>query len=165
MALAALRPRPMASVTVPSRLVTSPPAQTPSSLVAPVASSTVIQPFSSLKASRPSNCGALADGRQDHVAVDDELGAFNRLGTPAAAVVRLAKLHLDALEAGDLAAVAYDLDRSGQVLDVDALFEGIVDLFLFSRHLLAGTPVDDLRSRRPSSRRRGRRRRRCYRRR
>jgi hypothetical protein len=78
----------------------------------------------------------LADRDQDHVAVDDELGAGDRLRPAAALLVRRAELVLDQLEPGHLARLADDLDGRDHVHDLDALHLGLLELELVDRNLL-----------------------------
>ncbi|OPZ46231.1 MAG: hypothetical protein BWY94_00791 [Actinobacteria bacterium ADurb.BinA094] len=87
--------------------------------------------------------GVLADGGDDLVALDDELGALDRHRAAAAGGVRLAQLHALHLDAGDLVAlVREDAQRGAEQLELDALLLGLVDLGVVGRHLLARATVE-----------------------
>ena len=86
----------------------------------------------------------LADGRDDAVARDHELGPLDRLGATAAGRVGLAQLHAPALEADDLAVLGHDLRRRDQGDHLDALFLGLGDLDRVGRHLRLGAAVEQL---------------------
>jgi len=85
----------------------------------------------------------LPDGRDDRVALDDELGALDRDRPTAARRVRLAEGHALELDATGAAVLLDDPDRGGEELELDALMLGIVDLGVMRAHLLARAPVDD----------------------
>jgi len=87
--------------------------------------------------------GRLAHGRDQHVGLDGELGAGHGHGSPAAAFVRLAQFHANALHGGKVALPADDLHRRGQVVDLHAFLDRRLDLLFVRRHLAAGTAIDD----------------------
>ena len=102
-------------MTVCAPSTTSPPAKTRGSPVWNVQSSTSMVRHGALDAllvARAVELGVLADGDEDLVALDDELGALDRDGAPAPGGVRLAELHALHLDAGDLVlVVGHDAHR------------------------------------------------------
>ena len=84
--------------------------------------------------------------RRRSVNSDPSIGHGAR--TPAR--VRLSEFHADALDAAQRAVFGKDLDRGGQVLDIDALRKGRLDFGGIRRHLLAGAAVEDRDLRAPS---------------
>ena len=98
----------MAWTTVAAPMRTSPVPNTPGRPVSNVTASALSRDClvclgPSLPGARASQLGALADGQQDAVARDDELGAGRRLRAAPAGRVRGAELHPDELDAGDVA--------------------------------------------------------------
>ena len=92
----------------------------------------------------PVELRALADGQQDAVAGDRELGAGRRLGAAAAGRVGRAQLHPDELDPGDLAGllVRDDARRAGLEDGGHALLDRLVDL-VRGRHVLHVAAVDE----------------------
>src|SRR5439155_3164777 len=79
----------------------------------------------------------LADGGDRRVALDDEVRAFDRDGTPPAGRVRLAESHTLELDAADAAVLFDEPDRRGKELEADALVLGVVDLAVVRAPCLA----------------------------
>jgi len=71
----------------------------------------------------------LADGGDQGFTGHDELRALDLHGTAAAARVRLAQFHAGALHAGDLAVLADHPLGGHEEFHLDALFQGLFDLF------------------------------------
>ena len=91
----------------------------------------------------PVQLGALADGQQDAVARDDELGAGRGLGPAPAGRVRGAQLHPDELDAGDLALLVGDDPRRAGLEDGrDPFLDRLVDL-AGRRHVLHVAAIDE----------------------
>ncbi len=92
----------------------------------------------------PAQVGALADGQQDPVAVDRELGPGRRLGPASAGGVGLAELVPDELDTGHLAGLVVDDDprRAGLEDGLDAFLDRLVDL-VGGRHVLHVAAVDE----------------------
>ena len=92
----------------------------------------------------PVELRALADGQQDAVAGDRELGAGRGLGTAPAGRVGLAERHPDELDAGDLAGllVGDDARRAGLEDGLDAFLDRLVDL-VRRGHVLHVAAVDE----------------------
>src|SRR5207247_5650769 len=78
----------------------------------------------------PGQVGALADREEDPVARDRELGSRGRRRPASPGGVRLAELHPDELDAGDLAGLLVDDDPRRPRLEDgrDAFLDGLVDL-------------------------------------
>ena len=87
--------------------------------------------------------GNLADGGDDGVHVEREIGTLDGDGLLPAAPVELAELHPLAGDAADLAALFHDLDRGGEKFDLDPLLFGGDDLLDGRGHLLALAAVED----------------------
>ncbi len=91
----------------------------------------------------PREVRSLADGEQDPVAVDYELGSGCRLRPAAAAGVGGAGLHPDELHAGDLVvAVDHHPRRTGLEDHPGAFFDGLVGLAV-GRHVLHVAAIDE----------------------
>ena len=89
--------------------------------------------------------GAGAESVDHGVHFEHEVGALDRHRTAAALLVRLAELHLDALDAGHVALlVADDAHRVGEQLELDLFLLGVVDLFLTGGDLFHAAAVDDV---------------------
>ena len=97
MSSAALRAAPMARMTVAAPVTMSPPAQTFGTLVRPASVERPdVAPLGALEAAgvlEEGPVGAGADGHDDHVDVDQELGPSIGHRAAAAGVVGLAELH------------------------------------------------------------------------
>src|SRR3990172_8981797 len=85
--------------------------------------------------------GAVADGEDDGVGRDRELGAGDGLGAAAARLVGVAQAHAPALGGGDVAVLAREALGHGQVLELDALFAGVAALPLPPLLLVLGAAV------------------------
>ncbi len=149
MPAAARSPAPMASTTDDGPVAASPPVNTQSTEVWPVfGSAGEVAPAVELDGGAVQDGGGvelLADGGDDGVGLDHEVGVVAGHRTATAAAVVVAQRHLLAAHAGDLAArVAEDLLRGDERHDVDALEVGGVDLLAPRRHLRPGAAVEDL---------------------
>ena len=76
----------------------------------------------------PTQVGPLADGQQHTIAVDDELGALDRLRTAAARGVALAELHPCAHQSDHLAVVEQHPLGRHQLDELVAFGEQVLDL-------------------------------------
>src|SRR5665648_787235 len=85
----------------------------------------------------------LADGEDDRVGGDLELGALDGDGLSAARLVGRAQLAALQLGAGDAALIAPDLERLHQELDFQALFARLLDLAGVGRHLHLRAAIDE----------------------
>ena len=75
--------------------------------------------------------GIRSDGIDDHVDLDLELSSFDRFGTAAAGAVGFTQFILDATKGADVPLiVTEELERRGQPLKVDALFNGVMNLLI-----------------------------------
>ena len=148
-AYAVRRPSAIAWTTVAAPVRTSPVPKMPGRPVSKVTGSTLRRLL--LRRLRPLVAGAdpgevrpLADGEEDAVALDDELGPGCRLGAATAGRVGRAELHPDELDAGDLPGGLVDDDagRAGLEDRGDALLDRLVDLAR-GRHVLHVATVDE----------------------
>ncbi|MBA7682715.1 hypothetical protein ES703_91067 [subsurface metagenome] len=86
---------------------------------------------------------ALPHGKDDVIHAHLELGALNRHRAPTSALIRLAQLHLDALDTGNFVTLGNNLNRSRQYVQLYAFFFGFVNLVATGGHLGPGAPVDN----------------------
>ncbi len=84
----------------------------------------------------------LPDGRDDPVRLDLELTPGYRYRTPPSRSIRLAQFHPKTLHAGCPAIPGEHLRRRGQILDFDALGQGVFNFVFASRHFPAGTTIE-----------------------
>ena len=96
-------------------------------------------------ANRPAQVDSLTDGRDDRVAIDHEFGPRLRHGAAPPAFIRRPQLGPQAFEPGRLSLPADHPQRRGQVVDLDALGQRVLDFLGVGRHLLPGPAVDDRR--------------------
>ena len=125
------------------RLMLSPPVQMPSTPVrAPVVG---VEPaVAQLLGAEGAQLGLLADRGDDGLHRQLVGVTLDRHRAATSRVVGLAELHPLHDHGADLAlVVAQDLERRRQVLDVDALLEGLLDLALDGRHLGPGAAVEN----------------------
>ncbi len=85
----------------------------------------------------------LPDGRDDGVALDDEFGALDGNGAPAAAGIGLAQFHAEALDTRHLAVFADDAGGGHEELEADPFLLGLLDLLDGGGHLGPGPAVED----------------------
>ncbi len=95
-------------------------------------------------AGQEAEIGLLADRREDVVGGHHELAAGNRDGPASSARIRLAELHLEALDTRQQALLHHDSGGRGQKAERHPLRDRRVDLLLVGRHLLTLPAIDDL---------------------
>src|SRR3990170_4373968 len=85
--------------------------------------------------------GAVADGEDDGVGRDRELGAGDGLRAAAPRLVGVPQAHALAVGGGDVAVLAHEAGGRGEVLELDALFAGVAALLLPAFLLVLGAAV------------------------
>ena len=155
MSRAARLPAPMALITVAAPVTTSPPAQTRSLVVRPVASSLTTTVPWRVVSSPSASCGDQrvrrgADGDDHHVAVDDELGAGlgDRAGGGRWRPARPAPSGCTPCRSPSPCSSARIAGGVGEELEVDALLVGVLHLLAAGGQLGVGAAVDDVAPRR-----------------
>jgi hypothetical protein len=144
MLCAALRPAPIASMTVAAPVTMSPPANTPDG-GGEVFVSRDVTPLVELelRGLAHDRIRVRADSEDHHVGLEFMFAARDGDGPAPARVVRLAEFHADAAHAADPAlAVVEDLDRVGQPVEFHAFLLGMMDFFRARRALRFAAAVD-----------------------
>src|SRR3990172_11151606 len=85
--------------------------------------------------------GAVADGEDDGVGRDRELGAGDGLRAAPPGLVGVPQAHALAVGGGDVAVLAQEARGHGEVLELDALFAGVTALLLPPLLLVLGAAV------------------------